>query len=99
MTIEPGKRYLLVDTARYTWRVIAASARVTDEKTDSNGIQFKCQGIAETLGRVLVRCDKKVRTIKVGAETLPTSAWRQQQEWLWIDFDNSAKPVTMKIGY
>jgi hypothetical protein len=99
VTIEPGKRYLLVDAERYTSRVIAASARVTDEKADADGIQFKCQGIAETPGRALVRCDKTVKDVKVGGQKLPTSAWRQQQKWLWVDFDNSARQLVIRIQY
>lgn len=97
--IDPGRRYFLVDLDKYKGAVVAASARINDEKVDSSGVSFSFSGIEETPARMLVRCEKSVKSVKVGRDELAASAWQQQGNWLWVDCPNSAKPVEVEINY
>jgi hypothetical protein len=102
VTVRPGSRMLLfdLDTARpSTQRVVAAAARVRDEKTAGNVLSFRVDGIGGTNGVLRVTAKQAPREVTMDGRTIEASRYDFSQGTVRLRFPNSPDPVAVEIRF
>ena len=103
-SLSPNERTLLynIDWAKkkgITAKVLAAAARVRDEKLDGNTFSFTIRGPESTVGRARVLLPKKPVSIKTTPEISLEQAWDEESATLWLSFPNIASSVDVHIDF
>jgi hypothetical protein len=106
VTVGPGTRMLLFDldaapspgTSRNP-RVVAAAARVRDEKTAGNVLSFRVDGIGGTSGVLRVAARSAPREITMDGRTIEASQYDFSQGTVRLRFPNSVEPAMIEIRF
>jgi hypothetical protein len=96
VTLEPGRRALLVDLDRADGTVIAAASRVRNLKQTSGRIAFVAEGIADT--EAMVRIALRSRPVSVLADGKPIS-FQFEGGTVGFRFANSVDGVQIEVQF
>jgi hypothetical protein len=100
VTVSPQTRKLLLDLDTVKpndFRVVAASCRVRDAKTDGRSLQFQADGIGDTAAVVRIAANTAPVEVRVGSQSLDPSKYDYSAGLLRLRFPNSADPVPVTI--
>ncbi len=101
VAIKPGTRELLLDVNYFkpssTPRILAASAKITEEHISADRFTFKAQGIDQTQAVVRILTSKAVREITLNGNALDAGEYRQNGRTLLLHFLNTAAPQEIQV--
>ncbi len=100
VTIKPGTRALLLDVDFFkssTPRVLAASARVTQEHAAATSFTFTAEGIDQTQAVARILLAKPVRAIILNGKPLDATQYQRSGRTLLLHFQNTATPQQIQI--
>ncbi|OOQ56971.1 hypothetical protein [Mucilaginibacter pedocola] len=106
--IAPGTQAFLVNLARIADKtkpqVLAAAARIYDEKIGSNSYEFTAKSPINTINsmRVLVPATPKVITVTDNKGALvpnPKLSWSEKSSTIYMGFDNSPDGIRVKLEW
>ncbi len=102
--VTPGNRALLLDLDRAKQsgaapRVVAASARIRDEKAIGERLSFRAEGIAESKGVALILCPQKPAAVEIAGQPAPEDAIHFENGTLRIRFPNSPDGVPVEVSF
>ncbi len=100
MTIKPGTRALLLDINFFkssTPRVVAASARITQEHASAHSLDFEAEGIDQTeaVARIVVARD--VRAVTLNGKLIDRAEYQRSGRTLLLHFENKATPQQIRV--
>jgi hypothetical protein len=99
-TLAPGSRALLLDIDWPGWpeaKVLAAGARVRDERRDASGFHFSTRGPAATRCRMRVRLPDAPGRVETRPALPVEQAWDPASGTLLLAFDNQGAPVEVSL--
>lgn len=102
VTIGRNTRALLLDVNYFKSsipRVLAASAKITEEHATATALTFHADGIAQTQAAVRVLSDRVPRSVAVGGKPLDSHAYRKDGRTLLLRFENNAVPQEIRIDF
>jgi hypothetical protein len=100
VAVHPGTRALLLDVNYFktsTPRVLAASAKITEEQASSASLAFKADGIDQTNAVVRILATKPPSAIKIDGKRLDPSQYSQNGRTLLLHFLNTAAPQQIEV--
>ena len=103
-SLAPNERSLLYDI---DWavkngmkaKVLAAAARIRDEKLQDTIFSFSMRGPASTTGRARVLLPGKPVSITTSPEIDIEQEWHEASSTLWMSFPNTAASVVVEIHF
>ena len=103
LTIKPGTRALLLDVNYFKSssapRILAASAKITEEHASADRFSLKVEGIDQTQAVVRILTVKTVREIRLDGNVLDAAQYQQHGRTLQLRFTNTAAPEVIQILY
>jgi hypothetical protein len=102
VAIKPGTRVLLLDVNYFklsTPRILAASAKITNEHASSDSLTFQADGIDQTQAVIRILSPKAVRGVTLNGEPLDLSQYHQGRHTLLIRFPNSATSQRVEVYF
>lgn len=103
VTLSPGSRLLLIDLNRIQGntlaKVIAASCRITDERSNPDQLTFYAEGIADTNAAVRIQSGKKPSEIVVGNAKLLPEQYELDKGTLFLRFQNTPSPQRIEVHF
>lgn len=78
-------------------KVLAAAARIRDEKLEGNTFAFTMRGPASTTGRARILLPGKPVQVTTSPELALEQQWDGVSSTLWLSFPNTAATVTVNI--
>lgn len=100
VAIKPGTRVLLLDVNYFKSsvpRILAASAKITDEHASADRIVFKAEGIDQTQAVARILLMKRVREVRVDGKALDAGEYKQSGRTLLLHFENTATPQEIQV--
>jgi hypothetical protein len=100
--LQPGSRALRLDLREVsgsTPRVLAASARITNEQAAAGILRFDYEGIEGTAATMRILTPQPVRSVLVNAQPLPASAYQQSARTLLLHLHNTASPQHVELRF
>ena len=98
--IKPGTRALRLDLDAIhasTPRVLAASAKISQETATAASLSFDFEGIDQTQGAARILILKQVRTVTLNGKPLEPSQYRSSGRTLLLHFQNIAAPQRIQV--
>ena len=102
LTIHPGTRALLLDTTRIkssTPKVLAASAKITHERSTPTSLTFEAEGIDQTDAVARILSTRPIREITLNGAPVAPGQYQQSPRTLLLHFPNTASPQQIHIVY
>jgi len=102
VSIHPGTRALLLDVDEFPSsqpRVLAASAKITDEHATAYSLAFRAEGIEQTRAVVRVLATKPPQHVSIDNKPLPPDQYQQEGRTLLLRFLNTASPQQIQIDF
>ena len=100
VAIEPGTRALLLDVNFFKppmLRILAASAKITNEHATSHRLAFQAEGIDQTQAVVRILAVKAAREVTVGGKPLDSGQYQHSGRTLLLHFPNTAVPQQIEV--
>jgi hypothetical protein len=82
-----------------TPRVLAASARITNEHSSGDTIAFRAEGIADTNAVVRILCTKAPRRVTIDNNPVPPNEYEYRGRTLLLRFTNKATPQQVQVDF
>lgn len=82
-----------------TAKVLAAAARVRDEKLEDDTFSFTMRGPASTTGRARILLPQKPSQLTTNPTIDIERVWHEESATLWLSFPNSASAVDVRIDF
>jgi hypothetical protein len=101
--LAPNERTLLYDFA-WAWKqglqakVLAASARIRDERLEGETFTFTARGPMGTRANARVLLPREPKEVTTDPSLEVKREWDAESSTLWLSFDNIAAPVTFKLA-
>jgi hypothetical protein len=102
LSIQPGTRALLLDVDLFPSsqpRVLAASAKITDEHATAHSLAFRAEGIERTRAVVRVLATRAPQHVSIDNKPLPSDQYQQEGRTLLLRFLNTASPQQIQIDF
>jgi hypothetical protein len=102
ITLGGHTRALLLDVNYFKSsvpRVLAASAKITNEHATATALTFGADGIAQTQAVARILSDRVPRAVTVGGKPLDRSAYRWNGRTLLLHFESTATPQQIRIDF
>lgn len=100
LSISPGTRAFLLDVSYFKSpapRILAASAKISDEHETNVSLTFKVEGIDRTQAIIRMLCPKAPRQVMLDGHPLDTSAYEYDGHSLVLRFVDAAHPRTVRV--
>jgi hypothetical protein len=100
--IKPGTRALLLDVDYFkssTPRVLAASAKITNEHASADSLTFQAEGIDQTKAAIQILSAKPAREVTLNGKPLGPGQYQHQGRTLLIHFSNTATPQKLQVFF
>jgi hypothetical protein len=102
MAITPGTRSLLLDVNYFRSsvpRILAASAKITNEQAVRDSLTFQAEGIDQTQAVIRILSPKPPREVTLDGKELDAKQYRHEGRTLLLHFENTAAPQQVKIQF
>ncbi len=100
--LKPGTRALCLDLDAVhsaAPRVLAASAKVTQETARAGKLSFAFEGIDQTQSVFRILIEKPVRAVTLDGKLLPQEAYTQDERTLLLHLENKAAAQTIVLSF
>jgi hypothetical protein len=100
--VKPGTRALMLDVNWFqssTPRVLAASAKISDEHSNGGTLIFRAEGIADTNAVVRILCTKAPRRVTIDNNPVPPNEYEYRGRTLLLRFTNKATPQQVQVDF
>ena len=100
VSIKPGTRAFLLDVNYFkssTPRILAASAKITNEHASPDSLIFQAQGIDQTQAVIRILATKPPREITLKGRPLEPSKYQYSGRTLLVHFVNTATPQQIQM--
>ncbi|MCX5759850.1 MAG: hypothetical protein NTU83_15380 [Candidatus Hydrogenedentes bacterium] len=102
-TVAPDQRILVADL---DWirehapaaKVVAAAARIRNERFDSDTLTFDARGPKATQGRARVLLPREPKSVEAAPATPIETKWDAASSTLWLSFENRAEAVSLRVA-
>lgn len=102
MQIKPGTRAFLLDVNFFqssTPRILAASAKITDEHATAKSLVFQAEGIDQTQAVVRILCTKAPRAVTLDGKALDPGQYQQSGRTLLLHYLSTATPQHIQVNF
>ncbi len=102
VTVSPGTRAFLLDVNYFKSsapRILAASAKITDEHVAGHALVFDAEGIDQTEAVVRILSAKIPRKVTIDNKPLDPDKYRHSGRTLLLRFLNLAKPQEIRVSF
>jgi hypothetical protein len=98
--IEPGTRAFLLDVNYFkfsTPRILAASAKITNQRISAHSLAFEAQGINQTQAVIRILLTKAAQSVTLEGKPLDSGRYEQSGRTLLIHFEIVATPQKIQV--
>jgi hypothetical protein len=95
----PGTRYFLVDLSMFSKPVVASAGKVTAMSSSEHSWRGSVEGIADTLGVLVLRVPSAPKTVTLEGQPLRSETYDVAHHLLWLHFPNQAHPQRIEVAY
>ncbi|MGH7978652.1 MAG: hypothetical protein ACREE6_04710, partial [Limisphaerales bacterium] len=102
VTISPGSRYYLLDLDRIDYAtpcVLASACRLTARAQNKRKFSADVEGVTKTPAIVLIRTDKRPRSVRLGWRKVKNFSFSANEQLLWIHFTNESRPRKLTVSF
>lgn len=102
VVITPGTRAFLLDLNYFKSsnpRIVAASAKITDEHATAHGLSFQADGIDQTQAVVKILLPKAPRSVMIDNQRVSPDEYQRTGRVLLLHFVNTAIPRRIQINF
>jgi hypothetical protein len=102
VAIKPGTRAFLLDVDYFKSpapRILAASAKITDEKSTADTFVFRAEGIDQTEAVVRILTTSMPKSVMLNHEPLAATQYQQSGRTLLLRFLNTAAPQEIRVNF
>ena len=78
-------------------RILAASAKITNEHATAHSLAFQAEGIDQTQAVVRILATKAAREVTVGGKPLDSGQYQYSGRTLLLHFPNTAVPQQIEL--
>jgi hypothetical protein len=100
ITVIPGTRALLLDVNFFHSsqpRILAASAKITNERATPRSLSFQAEGIDQTQAAVRILAVKPPRAVTLDGQPLDAANFQHSGRTLLLRFPNTAVPQKIEV--
>ena len=102
VAVNAGTRAFLLDVNRFQGsapHVLAASAKISEERASANALAFRAEGIDQTEAVARILSERSPRSVTVNHRLLDPSNYQHSGRTILLRFLNTAAPQEIRVAF